>query len=150
VNLFAITSEWLLNIPDQYQVFLVLLLIPVALLLMSYLLSFVSGWHWLAKKYRVNEEPHGESFIWLDAWVDNTPYRGMLNIHLTPKGMFVSVIFLFRLSHPTLFIPWNDINNEIVEEHFLRPRTITFSIGHPEAGRITLPKFVMDWRHRAR
>ena len=150
LNYIATTSEWQLNIPEQYQGLLGFLLFVAAFLLGSYLLSLFSGWHWLAKKYRAKEEPHGESFIWLDAQVGYTPYRGILNINLTPKGMFVSVMFLFSLGHPTLFIPWNDICNEIEEEHLFRRETIRFSIGDPEEGNIRLPKFVMDRRHRAR
>jgi hypothetical protein len=37
-------------------------------------------------------------------------YGGCINVGVNQNGLYLSVVFLFRLGHPPLFIPWPDIS----------------------------------------
>jgi hypothetical protein len=86
--------------------------IPViAWIAISLFLSLVGGWQALAQKYRAPERIHGERF-WLKSagmrW--GVGYRSALNFGVDVQGLFVSIVPIFRIGHPPLFIPWSDIS----------------------------------------
>jgi hypothetical protein len=37
-------------------------------------------------------------------------YGSCVNVGVNQNGLYLSVVFLFRLGHPPLFIPWPDIS----------------------------------------
>jgi hypothetical protein len=77
----------------------------------SLLLSWVGGWQELALRYRATESIKGERF-WMKSagmrW--GVSYSSCLNFGVDSVGLFLSVVPLFRVGHPTLFIPWSDIS----------------------------------------
>lgn len=36
-------------------------------------------------------------------------YKGIVRITVTSQGIYLRPVFIFKLAHPTLFIPWNEI-----------------------------------------
>lgn len=88
----------------------------VGILLM---ISAVGGWGRLASHYRRTESITGTTWrfksmgmrLWMPA-----NYGGCLFVIANDEGIGFSVLFLFRIGHPPLFIPWSDI--EVIEERF--------------------------------
>ena len=82
--------------------------------LVSYVLSLLSGWHSLARKFRndtpptANARAAGPLFyrVNLNDWVG---YSSVIRIINAPRGMYFSVVFPFRIGHPRIFIPWDQI-----------------------------------------
>ncbi|WP_426492825.1 hypothetical protein [Hymenobacter sp. 102] len=74
-----------------------------------------NGWQRLGQYYRAPATPPApaETF-WLQAASLREPgtvgpganYRGVLRISCGPAGLGLSVLFLFRVGHPPLLIPW--------------------------------------------
>jgi|SRR5579862_3687430 len=89
-----------------------LTLIIVGLCLASFFLtSFLSGWFGLARKYRANQSFEGERWNFQSAkFIFVFGYTYLLTIGASAEGLFLSVFFLFRVGHPPLFIPWQDIS----------------------------------------
>lgn len=77
------------------------------------LVSLLSGWWGLAEQYRT-ETPfpaHMRRFQRGQMrW--RTNYGNILTVASDSRGLYLSVMFLFRLGHPPLFIPWADISFE--------------------------------------
>jgi hypothetical protein len=105
-----------LNMPHQYVEELAAPMISLILLIAGWILfaipvSYMSGWHHLAKVYRASQPQSGERFRpWAASMRWNVNYNGMLSVAAGPQGLYLSMIFLFRPGHPPLFIPWADIS----------------------------------------
>ena len=76
-----------------------------------WLIALVGGWSGLAQRYRATSTPPPGS-----KKIDHTygtlgiaSYRGTLNIAIAPGGLHLSVMRIFQVGHPPLFIPWADV-----------------------------------------
>jgi len=98
---------------------LVLMIIPVFLvcfgLLWSgivFLSAHLSGWTALARHYPGSQQPAGQSWHWSSAtfsWFAS--YRNILTVSVSPSGLYMRPIFVFRIGHEPLLIPWNAITD---------------------------------------
>lgn len=74
------------------------------------LLSRFGGWGALARRYAAEVPFQGRrlhfQFAQLGGWVG---YNGALTTGADPTGLFLAVWPLFRLGHPPLFVPWDEI-----------------------------------------
>lgn len=95
-----------MDVPDPFRHFWVLHVPSV---------FYVSGWRRLAQVYKAADSPRGKSFYMRSGGVGLISYRSCLNVSVTPEGMFLSVFPLFRLCHPTLFIPWASISGSVAK-----------------------------------
>lgn len=87
---------------------------------LSALLAMLAGWPRLATRFRSDQMVAGETFrfasgamgasIWLPV-----SYRCNLFYTVADSGLHLSVLFLFRLMSPPLFIPWEQVAS-ITEE----------------------------------
>ena len=76
--------------------------------------SFVSGWLTLSRRSRKQSEPHGEikttrpafSLIFMRFW---SHYGSVIQVFAAQDALYALVFFLFRIGHPPLRIPWNEI-----------------------------------------
>ena len=77
------------------------------------LVSLLSGWWGLAEQYRT-ETPFPARMRRFQRgqmrW--RTNYGNILTVVSDSRGLYLSVMFLFRLGHPPLFISWADISFE--------------------------------------
>jgi hypothetical protein len=127
---------------------LVILVWPVLFIALwisiAYLLSAVGGWRALGRRYRTDAVPRGNR-VWsaLGGMVGMVRYRGVLNVTRTDDGLYLSVNRLFRVGHPTLFIPWPEIRNARRTSMFFW-RYIAFDIGEPKIASMRLPPEVFD------
>ena len=78
------------------------------------LLSIISGWKSLSADYRANFPFNGKKFRMKSGsmrW--GTNYGGCLTIGANKEGLYLAIFPIFRIYHPPLFIPWEDISTEI-------------------------------------
>jgi len=83
----------------------------VGWLLISFLVSHLSGWSTLAKDYAARRPFVGERWPFQSAavrWILMS-YNNGLTFGADREGFYVSVMFLLRPFHPPLFIPWSDV-----------------------------------------
>ena len=96
-------------------------------MLVSLLISFMSGWRSLRKSYRADFPFVGKKLTMKSArmrW--GTNYGAVMTIGAGREGLYLAVIFLFRVGHPPLFIPWTDISTE-AGRHLTFFQTVTFT-----------------------
>jgi hypothetical protein len=103
-------------------------LVPVlALVGVSFLLSWIGGWQELARYYRARLPFTGQRF-WMKSggmrW--GVAYRSCLNFGSDSSGVYLSVFPLLRIGHPALFVPWSDISISKHEGWFLGGVTLWF------------------------
>lgn len=76
------------------------------------LIATVGGWRRLAVHYRRTSLIAGTTYWFQSAamrrWI-TASYGNCLVVTVNDEGIGLSIIFLWRLGHPPLFIPWPDI-----------------------------------------
>ena len=115
-----------------------LLLLPAFWCAVVLLLSHVSGWQRLAASYPAREPPRGTRFAMQSGSVGLVSYRNCLTLHAAPDGLFLSLPFIFRIGHKTLFLPWSTIKNQ-KPFTFLWYEAISFEMGAAGTPRLRLP-----------
>ncbi|NDQ57712.1 MAG: hypothetical protein GZ088_11630 [Acidipila sp.] len=100
-----------------------LILLAVVFSVISFLISFLSGWHELAGEYPLSGTFHGQRWRFRSAnmrW--GTRYGNCLTFGADQTGLFVSVVFPFRFGHPPLSIPWSEISVRPMRYFFISER----------------------------
>jgi hypothetical protein len=78
------------------------------------LLSYVAGWPKLALRFRSSQPVEGERFRFASGSMGTSTwfpvnYRSCLFLTVNDNGFLISVLFIFRLFSPPLFIPWAEV-----------------------------------------
>lgn len=74
--------------------------------------SRLSGWHELAKRFELQGEFPSERFRLQSARMKNwMNYNNCVTVGASPVGLSLGMFWLFKYSHPALFIPWNEISS---------------------------------------
>lgn len=71
------------------------------------------GWDKLAARYAL-EGKYGGRLFSASGQVGMANYGGILRMGADKQGFYLGVIFIFRVGHPPLYIPWEDVR---AEEH---------------------------------
>jgi hypothetical protein len=74
-----------------------------------YLISLLSGWRRLARRYRYQGPPRPDARSG-SGRIGVANYKGALRVAFDDRGLYLGVNPFFRAGHPTLFIPWTDIS----------------------------------------
>ncbi len=75
-----------------------------------FLLARMGGWKKLSEEYAWRGEPIPKSWKkWQYARIGWVNYNGCLEFGATERGVVIRTFFLFKISHPPLFVPWEDI-----------------------------------------
>ncbi len=105
-------------------------LFAVAWCVILALLSFIGGWHALAKLYPAQSQTPGESFRFtsmaLGAGRAPVTYSNVLFIDLSPEGIGISILLPFRIFHPRLLIPWMAVDECRPEKFWLMTNTAVY------------------------
>jgi hypothetical protein len=109
----------------------------------SLLLSRMGGWFRLAQEFPAHAQPSGRRFIMQGGMVGRVQYSGCLTIYSSPEGLYLSVLFPFRLAHPPIFIPWGAIQGARLRR-FLWSESVVFNVGAPAIAKMQLSKKVFD------
>lgn len=107
-------------------------------LLITYLLSLF-GWKKFIPYFQTSDTAYGTKIHLVSAKIGRVNYNNCLKIEMNEHGFYIRPIFLFRLFHPTLFIPWKEISS-VSKRSLIFSSHYRLSIGNPEIGTITLPK----------
>lgn len=77
----------------------------------AYVVSWIGGWHLLAQRFRIDSEFTGIVYRWFYATMRwGVHYNGSLKIGADIEGLYIAPLFLFRIGHPSLVIPWTEIS----------------------------------------
>lgn len=102
------------DIPFRFPIVLLALLVFI-----STILSTRSGWHRIATRfpYKKITDPRKYYFVRMSLGSGSFPvaYGGCVFVRLSPQGLGLSVIFLFRYMHRPIFIPWPEISRCVRE-----------------------------------
>lgn len=102
---------------------LILALLVVAWLGACALISLMGGWHRLAARFCSESAIDGEEIRFASMSIGTglfpARYRRVLFVTVGPSGIGLSVIFLFRVLHPLLFIPWSAVESAQRERSWL-------------------------------
>ncbi len=109
------------------------------------LLSLVGGWRRLALTYATDQPPRGTAFRWQSGTIGFVQYRNCLNIYVANEGLYFSAVWLFRLGHKTLLIPWSAIN-DVQQQNIFWYAITRFRIGTPPIATMRIPTKVFEAR----
>jgi hypothetical protein len=99
-------------------------------LLVSTVISVMSGWFSLGEKFRNRVAFNGKKW-WGQSgqmrWLTN--YTGCLILGANSQGLYLGALFLFRFMHPPLLVPWGEIRVRRTTR-WLFGESVTFTMGH--------------------
>jgi hypothetical protein len=103
--------------------------------LISLIVSFMGGWHRLSLRFCAQGEPYGDTrtagpFSYGVQMRYRLGYNNVIRITAAEDALYFSILFLFRIGHPPLRIPWNEIH--IDRDKFLWQRYIVLTLGNEE------------------
>lgn len=88
---------------------------PALWVAVSLAVSALGGWRTLAKVYPQLTPPAGRTFGWRSGRLGSSNYNSCLWFVSGPAGLGLSVLFMFRIGHAPLFIPWTDVSVQLHE-----------------------------------
>jgi hypothetical protein len=82
--------------------------------IICFLISLFSGWFTLSRRFKKQSDPYGETksagpffyTIYMRHWGH---YNSIIRITAAEDALYLSVLFLLRIGHPPLRIPWSEI-----------------------------------------
>jgi hypothetical protein len=110
--------------------------------LVCLVLSILGGWHRMAANFSTRKLPSGKKYRFQSARIGKASYKNCLTISPVTEGLYLSVMFLFRIGHPPLLIPWEMVRNPIAHR-FFRWESVKVEIGSPTLATLELPKHVL-------
>ena len=129
--------EWLLiALPFGF-----LVIFPLFWCAICLLLSRVGGWSRLARHYGTDEKPSGLKSTMQSAKINLVSYNNCLTVHVSEAGIYLSIMFLFRLGHQPVMIPWRDIHNVRKDKVWWFEAT-SLDVGEPKIASLKLGKDV--------
>jgi len=99
-------------IPSMLLDFVVL--VAGLMCVLSFPVNFLSGWHALSLRFRAQSEPYGDVKsagpffynVYTRYWIH---YSSVIRLTAASDALYLSVLALFRIGHPPLRIPWEEI-----------------------------------------
>jgi hypothetical protein len=99
------------------------------------LISIMSGWHTLSKRFKKQSEPYGEIksagpffySVYMRFW---DHYSSVIRMTAASDALYISVMFPFRIGHSPLRVPWDEIR--IRRTKFLWWRLVLLTLGNQE------------------
>jgi hypothetical protein len=99
-----------------------------------FLISLLSGWFSLSKRFRKQSEPYGETRtagpLFYSVRMRFGNYGNSIRLTAAEDALYASVLFLFRVGHPPLRIPWSEI--QFRRRKFLWMRSVVLTLGDRE------------------
>ena len=100
-----------------------------------FLISLFSGWFTLSGRFKKQSEPYGETrsagpffyTVYMRYWGH---YSSIIRMTSAEDALYLSILFLFRIGHPPLCIPWKEI--QMRRTKFLWFRFVILTLGEQE------------------
>jgi hypothetical protein len=133
------------SVPVPFVVWLIPFFFVGLWLLVTLIISRVSGWTRLAESYRFDQPFTGTMFRWQSVSLGRTGYNNSLQLGVNDQGLYMAPMALFRMFHPPLFLPWSEVSVqrirllkilEFVEMRFQRAPEISMKLSDTVAARI--------------
>lgn len=123
---------------DSFPLSALLVAILLVLALWSgicFLISLLSGWHALSLRFRAQAEPYGDIktagpffyAVYTRFW---THYSSVIRLCAAQDALYLSVLAPFRIGHPPLRIPWEEIR--FTRTEYWRRRYVVLTLGAQE------------------
>ncbi|ODT72466.1 hypothetical protein ABS71_07745 [bacterium SCN 62-11] len=96
------------------------------------LLSFTGGWQRLARRWARSAKPDSRQLFrasWVSGSLGWVRYRSCLWYELYPEALRIGVFMLFRLAHPTLVIPKEEIRDLEVRPGWFGFHSVRLDLG---------------------
>ena len=89
-------------------------------LFISEVISFLSGWHALARRFTKQSEPCGEittagPFFYVVHMRYWSHYSSVIRVSAAEDALYLSVLFPYRFGHPPLRVPWSEIEFDLIK-----------------------------------
>ena len=105
----------------------------------TFLLSAMGGWRKLAEHYSTSGGFTGKRFRFRSAQLGGyVNYGGCLTLGSDSQGLYLAVLPFFRMAHPPLLIPWNDIGAREARSWFFPAIELEFT--KAPAASVRLPR----------
>lgn len=115
----------LLDNPFYFGIFFV-----VGWIVVSVIFAKITGWNKLAEKYRTYNKPDFKLFRAVQVtWGSPLMAGNIYTLGSSYKGLYLGVLFPFRIGHPPLLIPWRDIEVKKVKRYMLTKVVFEFKDG---------------------
>jgi hypothetical protein len=101
------------------------------------------GWADLAAKYQSSATFIGKRVGIISASINNANYKNSLVLKYNEEGIYLRPVFLFRLFHKPIFIPWKEIK-EVRDKKILFYTFKELIVGNPFVAIIGVKKSVLD------
>lgn len=99
---------------DNAATIVIVSLIPMWVL--SLFLFSKASWSKMSRIYKSQDAFYGNRYGKLHARINDLNYSSRLYLNYNEEGIHLSVVKHYRLFHPPVFIPWNDIIEIIKKE----------------------------------
>ena len=96
-----------------------------------FLTSLLSGWRSLASYYLTHRDPPANLWTFQSGSLRLAGYNHTLTVGANREGLYLAMLFLFRIGHPPLFIPWSDITVTPKTSFFRRGMEFRLGRHHP-------------------
>ncbi|HEX9934095.1 MAG TPA: hypothetical protein VGB38_02770 [bacterium] len=94
---------------------------------MMQLVSRFTGWHALARHYPASSPFNGKHRHFQTVWMRwGSHYGNGVTAGADAQGLFLSVLFILRIGHPPLFIPWGDVDAHEMQGGFTKRIKLQF------------------------
>jgi len=136
-NTFSNVAPWALTTG-------VVLIAGLAWFVGSSLSALGSGWHKLQNRFRASGPFNGDQRSFQTGvmrW--QSRYNHSLRLGANQDGMYISAMWLARMQHPPLFVPWSEIS-AMDQPRLLRQGTL-FMLGRKEQVPLWVPQSTGDW-----
>lgn len=95
------------------------------------------GWSHLSNRYHFEGEFTGDRIGIISATINGANYRNCLLLKYDYNGFYLRPIFVFRLFHKPIYIPWKEIK-KVRDKKVLFTEMIEMQIGEPAVAVIEL------------
>lgn len=102
-----------------------------------FLLS-LGGWRSLATRFREPRPVSGKDLGYRSFRIGRTNYNAVVNVTVTRDGLYFKPMFLFRVFHPPILVPWREIKS-INTKNFVLLKYQSLGIGNPRIAEISIP-----------
>jgi hypothetical protein len=83
---------------------------PIFWMGVVYLVSRLSGWSSLAKRYPATRPASGQYFGWSSGRISRfSNYNHSINVTISSTGVHLETVFFFKFGHAPVFLPWDAI-----------------------------------------
>jgi hypothetical protein len=119
-----------LDTPYGFAIFFVTLWCVI-----SFFISFLGGWHSLSRRFKKQSEPYGETksagpLFYRVQMRFRANYGNIIRLTAAEDALYLSILFFFRVGHPPLRIPWNEI--QFGRAKFLWLKFVVLTLGNEE------------------